>query len=147
MPKLNGFDLLQWLRGKQKYWETPVFMLSSSGLEQDVLRAKALGADQFFVKTPFFNEVIAALQERVNTATGRSRPLEQEHRVRATLPRRVGPEPDLVKYAREMLFEAESLRLNLQQNRLRSQMFRARAETLIASMHYRKCPRQTSENN
>lgn len=50
MPRLNGFDVLQWLRGHAGLHRMPVVVLSSSALKRDVNRAYELGANSFIVK-------------------------------------------------------------------------------------------------
>ncbi len=66
MPKLNGFDVLKWARENEVYRHLPIFILSSSHLEQDVARAKALGADRYFTKSVRFRDVVEALQPTIS---------------------------------------------------------------------------------
>ncbi len=140
MPKMDGLDLLKWLRGNEKYLRMPVFMLSSCDSEQDVLRAKALGADHFFVKTPLFEDVIAVLKRKVRHAVGPTRPRGQDCNIHVNRPRRYGPQPDLIIRAQEVLSDAESIRLDLRKNRLKNQLFRAWAKTLAASSPFANMP-------
>jgi len=49
MPRMNGFDVLRWLR-LQNLKELMVIVLSSSMLMDDVQTAKALGAQHYVVK-------------------------------------------------------------------------------------------------
>ncbi len=49
MPKLNGFGVLEEM--KKKGIKTPVMVLSNLGQEEDEKRARALGAQEFFVKS------------------------------------------------------------------------------------------------
>ncbi len=49
LPGMSGFDLLEWRRAQPAYKAIPVFVLSSSFLPQDCTRAKALGANRYFV--------------------------------------------------------------------------------------------------
>jgi two-component system response regulator len=52
MPRLNGFDFLEWLRsgasGQHRF--IPVVVMSSSALEEEVARAYALGVNSYMVK-------------------------------------------------------------------------------------------------
>jgi CheY-like chemotaxis protein len=52
MPRINGFEFLQWLRTKSPdgFRFIPVVVMSSSALRQDVDRAYALGANSYLVK-------------------------------------------------------------------------------------------------
>lgn len=49
MPRKNGFEVLEWLRG-QPFEEMVVVVLSGSDQAQDIQRAMALGADHFHRK-------------------------------------------------------------------------------------------------
>ncbi len=51
MPKVNGFDVLQWIRGRSNLCDLPVVVLSSSMLHVDRNRAMQLGATDYLVKT------------------------------------------------------------------------------------------------
>ena len=66
MPRINGFEFLQWLRSKSPvhYRFIPVVVMSSSALRQDVELAYALGANSYLVKPvrwKLFQERIRAL--------------------------------------------------------------------------------------
>ena len=50
MPRLNGFDVLAWLKNRPQFDALPVVVFSSSTIEADILRAKELGADEYAVK-------------------------------------------------------------------------------------------------
>ncbi len=62
LPMLNGFEVLAWARSHAPFFRLPVFVLSSSDLPEDVSEAKRLGADDFFVKTHTFEDVVQALK-------------------------------------------------------------------------------------
>ena len=51
MPYVNGLELIEFIRKKQNK-TNPIIVLSSVGLEETVLRAFELGADDYVVK-PF----------------------------------------------------------------------------------------------
>ena len=66
MPRLNGFEFLQWLRrsAANGLKTIPVIVMSSSNLNQDVSRAYELGANSYLVKPvqwKKFKELIAEL--------------------------------------------------------------------------------------
>jgi CheY-like chemotaxis protein len=52
MPRINGFEFLDWLRSKSPahYRFIPVVIMSSSALREDVDKAYALGANSYLVK-------------------------------------------------------------------------------------------------
>jgi CheY-like chemotaxis protein len=50
MPRLNGFDVIGWMRQHYPWKLTPIIILSSSALPQDVNRAYELGANAYMVK-------------------------------------------------------------------------------------------------
>lgn len=52
MPRINGFEFLQWLRSSSDshHHFIPVVVMSSSALREDVDRAYALGANSYLVK-------------------------------------------------------------------------------------------------
>jgi CheY-like chemotaxis protein len=52
MPRLNGLDVLAWLKGHEEYRRLPKILLSSSSMEQDVDEAYRLGVNTFFQKPP-----------------------------------------------------------------------------------------------
>lgn len=50
MPRLNGFETLDYLRTRPQYDDTPIVILTTSEAESDRQRARALGADLFVTK-------------------------------------------------------------------------------------------------
>jgi len=50
MPKVNGFELLEWLRRHETFKVIPTVVLSSSILQSDVDKAYELGANAYLVK-------------------------------------------------------------------------------------------------
>ena len=66
MPRVNGFELLQWLRSHQQCSVVPAILMSTSGLAEDVAHAYKLGANTFFQKPSSFQQLIdlfASLKE------------------------------------------------------------------------------------
>ncbi|MBP6385737.1 MAG: response regulator transcription factor [Pseudarcicella sp.] len=60
MPYISGLELISYLRNTLKY-NTPIIVLSGSGLEQVVLEAFELGADDFMTKPFSPDELILRL--------------------------------------------------------------------------------------
>lgn len=66
MPRLDGFDVLSWLRKEASLRTLPVIVLTSSNHEADIKRAYDLGANSYLVKPVGFD----ALVEVVKTIHG-----------------------------------------------------------------------------
>ena len=58
MPRLSGFEVLEWLRKEQKCRSLPVVVLSSSDHETDIKRAYSLGANSYLVKPVAFDSLV-----------------------------------------------------------------------------------------
>jgi CheY-like chemotaxis protein len=52
MPRLNGFDVLKWIRGQSGLCRLPVVVFTSSEQPKDVNRAYEMGANSYLVKPP-----------------------------------------------------------------------------------------------
>lgn len=52
MPRMDGFELVTWIRQQPVLDDVPVVMLSSSSEPRDVSRAAKIGAQFFFTKYP-----------------------------------------------------------------------------------------------
>jgi len=63
MPKVDGFDVLNWLRGRSELKQLPVVVLSSSSREDDIQRARSLGADDYRVKPADFEQLLLLAQD------------------------------------------------------------------------------------
>ena len=50
LPKLDGFEVLEWIRDKREFSELKVIVLTTSGNMKDVGRAYSAGANSFLVK-------------------------------------------------------------------------------------------------
>src|SRR5688572_4493429 len=48
MPRMNGFDVLAWLRTRPEFQELPAVVISSSSDAADIKRAVELGARDYF---------------------------------------------------------------------------------------------------
>jgi CheY-like chemotaxis protein len=58
MPRINGFEVLEWIQQQPKLEKMMVVVFSSSGLEEDKRRAFALGADDYIVKPSYPAELL-----------------------------------------------------------------------------------------
>ena len=64
MPKMNGFDVLRWVRANPEMRNLPVVVFSSSDLPEDKERAKELGAREYFVKGSNWEEFVSELSKK-----------------------------------------------------------------------------------
>ena len=62
MPRLNGLDVLRWLRSNDICHALPVIIFSGSGLEKDVQEAYRLGANTYFQKLGDPRALVALLR-------------------------------------------------------------------------------------
>lgn len=58
MPRVSGFDVLNWLRTEDSFRTVPVVVLSSSNHDADVKRAYDLGAKSYLVKPVGFEALV-----------------------------------------------------------------------------------------
>jgi CheY-like chemotaxis protein len=58
MPGIDGFEVLQWLRDRKGLRPAPVVVLTSSELTADRKRAEELGANEYYVKPPGFDQLV-----------------------------------------------------------------------------------------
>ncbi len=62
MPKVNGFEVLAWLRTRPEFSSLPVVVLSSSVFQVDSRMARDLGAREFLSKPYRMEELVALVQ-------------------------------------------------------------------------------------
>jgi CheY-like chemotaxis protein len=61
MPKVDGFDVLTWVRTQPVLKRLTIIVLSASGRSEDVERAFDLGANSYLVKPPAMAGLIAMI--------------------------------------------------------------------------------------
>ena len=67
LPGMSGFDILKQLKESDRYKEIPVLILSNLGQEEDVHKAKELGAVDYMVKAHFsFAEIITKIKDTIS---------------------------------------------------------------------------------
>lgn len=64
MPRRGGLEVLEWLKEHPQYRVIPTLVLTSSKLNEDVMKAYGLGANSYMVKPSNFDE----LQRMIKTA-------------------------------------------------------------------------------
>jgi DNA-binding response OmpR family regulator len=63
LPKVNGLEVLQAVRGEAALRSLPVVMLTSSQEESDVVRSYELGVNAYVVKPVEFKQFVAAIAD------------------------------------------------------------------------------------
>lgn len=63
MPRMNGFELLAWIAERPELKTFPVVVLTSSGSEADVQRAKTLGARDYLVKPNDLQQYVKLVED------------------------------------------------------------------------------------
>jgi CheY-like chemotaxis protein len=66
MPRMTGFELLDWMRGQGNLRKLPVVVLSSSQQELDIERAYVLGANSFLIKPVAFADLVQLVKRLCN---------------------------------------------------------------------------------
>ena len=62
MPRMNGLELLKWLRGHSGCGLIPTIMLSASGQFCDIQEAYRLGANSYLVKPSSYKDLVEAMK-------------------------------------------------------------------------------------
>ena len=70
MPELDGFAVLDWIRRQPYLAAVRFIMVSGCALQEDVERARNLGADGYIEKTPSARALLQCLQSPSFPATG-----------------------------------------------------------------------------
>lgn len=63
MPDINGLELINFVKKNPHYRDTPLFVVTTEGREQDRERGLALGAAEYLIK-PFQSETLVALLKK-----------------------------------------------------------------------------------
>jgi CheY-like chemotaxis protein len=63
MPRLDGFDLLDWMRKQRALKNIPAIVMSGSGEREDKEKALQLGASDFYVKPSTLEGLIELVRE------------------------------------------------------------------------------------
>jgi DNA-binding response OmpR family regulator/HPt (histidine-containing phosphotransfer) domain-containing protein len=74
LPELNGFQVLERMRERDGTRRTPVLILTASGAEDALVRAFALGADDYLVKPFSPTELLARVQRLLAGDSSAHRP-------------------------------------------------------------------------
>jgi DNA-binding response OmpR family regulator len=63
LPKVEGMEVLEEVKGEPEHRQIPVAMLTSSREERDLVRSYALGGNAFLVKPVDFNAFFEAIRD------------------------------------------------------------------------------------
>lgn len=63
MPRINGLQLLAWIRQQPELSDVPVVVLSSSGDPEEVKHCERLGACSYFIKPVDLNHLVKTLSK------------------------------------------------------------------------------------
>jgi CheY-like chemotaxis protein len=75
MPRLNGLELLDWIRRQGSLAHVPVVVLTGSAIGDEPRRALELGACCFKVKPFSYRELVGALEEIRDNCLASANPL------------------------------------------------------------------------
>jgi CheY-like chemotaxis protein len=62
MPRMTGFDVLAWLASRPDFKHLPAIVFSSSSAEQDISKARRLGARDYFIKPHSISDYVKIVQ-------------------------------------------------------------------------------------
>jgi CheY-like chemotaxis protein len=62
MPRMSGFDVLAWLATRPDLKDLPAIVLSSSSDDSDILKARQMGARDYFVKPNDLSRFVKIIQ-------------------------------------------------------------------------------------
>ena len=62
MPRLSGFDVIDWARKEDRFQSLPIIVLTSSNHEADIQRAYHMGANSYLVKPVGFEALVAVVR-------------------------------------------------------------------------------------
>ena len=64
LPGISGFDVLAQVKQNPSMSETKVIVFSNLGADEDIMKAREIGADEYMVKSNFtLDELVAKIQD------------------------------------------------------------------------------------
>src|SRR5262249_32757523 len=66
MPRVSGFDVLEWLAARPHFKQMPVIVLSSSSHESDIERVQQLGPKDYIIKPHHLTDFVTRIQGLLN---------------------------------------------------------------------------------
>ena len=68
MPDINGLELINFVKRNPNYRNTPLFIVTAEGREQDRARGLALGASEYLVKPVKVEDLVGLLRRYLQLA-------------------------------------------------------------------------------
>ncbi len=62
MPRMNGMEVLTWVKAHPEFRVIPTIVMSSSSLDDDVRKAYDLGANTYFIKPADFDSLVQVIK-------------------------------------------------------------------------------------
>jgi CheY-like chemotaxis protein len=78
MPRMNGLEVLQWLRQNYGEWNIAVYLLTSSEDPAHKRQAAAYGVTEYLLKSPLADKLIEKLDGLIEQANGHEASAEAE---------------------------------------------------------------------
>jgi two-component system chemotaxis response regulator CheY len=69
MPDINGLELINFVKKNPNYRNTPLFIVTAEGREQDRARGLALGASEYLVKPVQVEDLVGLLRRYLQLTT------------------------------------------------------------------------------
>lgn len=66
MPQIDGFSVLQELRLKEEFKDTPIIMLTNLGTSEDIEKGEKFGATEYLVKSNLTPAQVAEMVAKYN---------------------------------------------------------------------------------
>lgn len=75
MPKVSGFEVLEAISADPELAQIPVLIASNLGQDSDIVRAKQLGAQDYYVKVRTSLEDLTTMLKGIIVRTGQGQPV------------------------------------------------------------------------
>lgn len=79
MPRMDGFELLRWIRSQETWRNLPVIVMTGSNQVEDRMRAMDLGANFYIVKDLLMRPSEALFDAILHCAPAAGKPAPAEH--------------------------------------------------------------------
>ena len=99
MPEMDGFQLLEFLKGSDEYRHIPVVMLTAKADTADRLKALRIGVDDYLLKPFYEAELVARVENLLANVNQKQVPGDAESESSA---------PQILRYEQEWLINLES---------------------------------------
>jgi len=80
MPRMNGLELLAWIRDHPEYRVIPTIIITSSRLDVDIEKAYGLGANTYMIKPPALDELVKMVKVAHEYWSASAKPKSKFHK-------------------------------------------------------------------